>query len=154
MHKKSQIPFLKTIVILLILSTVLISFIILLSQSRNINVDTKKLNAQISLKSIIRNDCFSDEYGKIDIELFTEENLNKCIKNQENVGLKLRIKNLKDNKIEETIYLKKDFFNSNIPFCQATSSNIICSELKYPINLISKGIENENYELIVDIISK
>jgi len=136
--KFGQIPLLKTIIILLSSSLILIVYIIALNQMQTIHVEDKKIRTQI-IESKLINECFSNELGTIESDKFTESNLNSCFnENTNNIYVKIIL----EDKTDKILYIgNKEDFENKMQFCQNQKSNILCTKLKYPI--IYKENENE-----------
>ena len=147
-NKRSQIPMVMTIVILLTFTIILISTMLILLNMKNISIDDRKINSQIAIKKIINSNCFSNEYGTIEIDKYNENTLNNCFKGEDNILLIMGL----ENKNELFLNSKKEEISDKIKLCSSKSSQL-CSELKYPI-LIKSENTYESSLLRVIIIAK
>lgn len=156
-NKKAEFPLINTIVIILISSFILISFIIVIFQSKSMYIDEKKINTQLVINKFFSDGCFdNNEFGIFDFNLLTEENLNLCLKGIDNeILLRVTIEN--ESGILKELYLNenKEKFSNLANYC-SLNSNLLCSEIKYPSyfkNILSDN-NNQLKILKLQIISQ
>ena len=145
-NKKASIPIIKTIVILLISTLILLSFILILLKTSGVKIDDKKLQADIIANKLFNSNCFGKEYGIIEKNLFTQENLDNCYKNlPENMAFCVDINEpgLNPSCVNEEI------FNAKKSYC--LNSNMYCTEITYPITL-KTGNNQESRKLKIQVI--
>lgn len=146
-RKKSQIPLIKTILIILITAIILITFIITLSSMNNISIDNKKINTQITINKILNSKCFSDKFATIDSKLFSQSNFNQCFTGiNDEILVRIKIEN------GESFYLneKETLFKQKVNFC-STNTNLLCTQMVYPI-IYKRNNEKEIKKLIIQTI--
>ena len=146
-NSSAQIPVQKTILIILVSSFILISFLIILVPYSNIYIDDKKINTQISIEKILN--CFSDDVGIIDTDKYSSEELNSCLKNQDNILVKVKLQERNE------IYLNEDkinFENKKEIACNV-NSNVLCTEMAYPV-VVRSNDASEIKILEVKILSE
>lgn len=144
-NKKAQIPVIKVLLILLLSSMFLISWILILNHDTTI--DQKKIHTQLLTKKILNGNCFSKKYATINLEEFTDENLKTCLGPTKNTQIHLIIKDTK-----ELYYNTKENFETQTNKC-FKNSNILCTENKYPITLKTKT-KTQIKELTIQTITK
>jgi len=131
-NKGSAIPTIKTILIILITSTILIMVIINLNTMSKIDLNDKKIRTQIALDKIVSSKCFSKKFATISKDNYKQNVLDDCFKklnnNNNEILLRIKLEGLK------SIYLngKENKFKQKAEFC-GINSNLLCSEIKYPI---------------------
>jgi len=157
-NKKGNIPVFKIILILLITSSIFISFIFFFFNAKNIDQDYREINSKIVIKKIFNQKCFSKKYGTIDEEKFTENNLKNCFKNfKEDVIFNIGIRNLESKKIEKKfIYFKeKNEFLKKSKRCQLfkLKNNLYCGTYKFPIIFNEKNLKSSTKLIEINIIS-
>ena len=142
-NKYAQIPLLKTIIILLTSTLIIIVYLIALHQMQTLYIDDKKTRTQIVESKILTN-CFSKEFALIEKDKFKQETINDCFAdNSNNLYVEIKIDNTK-------LYLgQKEDFETKAQFCQNIKSNLLCTKLKYPI--ILKTNENEYQQKILTL---
>jgi len=146
-NKKAEIPVFQIITILLMSSIIFISFALILLKVTHIDIEDKKLQTQIIQTKIFNSDCFSDEYGIIDEKKFDQRNLNKCFENLEPVSAFL----VNINK-ENTLYVNKQAYQQKKELC-AIDSNILCTNMKYPITFKTSNNQLELRFMQIQIIT-
>ena len=138
LNKKAQLPIQKTLLILIFTTIILISFLIILIPSKNVEIDDKKIKTQIINKKLLS--CFSEEFNIIEIDKYKQENLDYCLKNLDNVLVKI---NLNEGTYTYLNNAKEDFENKAQIGCKVDKSNLLCTKNQFPT--IVKF--NENYEI-------
>lgn len=150
-NKRAEVPWIKLIVILLITSTILITFIIALSQLNHVEINDKKLRTQIIINNLLDSKCFSNKFATIEKNKFTQDNLNLCLSGLEEETLVRVILG------SQEFYLNEDDKNTmknNFDFKKSLcglNSNILCSKVKYPI-IIEDNNKYETEVLTIQII--
>lgn len=145
-NKSAAIPVLKTIVILTISVLIFLSFILILLKTTDITIGDKELQADIVTTKFFNSNCFGKDYGIIEKDLFTSENIEKCFINlPKNIGFCVSINAQGLN----AHCVNKDFFEARKNYC-SVSSNIYCNEILYPIILqTDNGLEQKILKLQV-----
>ena len=147
--KKAQFPVIKTILIIIITIFILITYIIDLS-SNKIILNEQKLNTQLTIKKIFNSNCFSNKYATIELDKFNQEKLDNCFKGNQKILAKLII----ENKNTNPLYIgEKEKFQFKAQLCNS-KSNLLCSKLIYPINIITSKNKQKRTNLILYIISQ
>ncbi|MFW5704967.1 MAG: hypothetical protein ACOCXG_03915 [Nanoarchaeota archaeon] len=145
--KKAEVPVIKFIIILLILSVMLIWYIFILFQANNISIEQKEIRIQEVQKIIFDKKCFSNEYGVINSIQFTQENLNKCMQNLENVFFELSIKEKK------LSYGLEEEFQRRSRLCTLKTESQRCANLKLPVTYTDQLGNSESTIFSIDIIA-
>jgi len=148
-NKKGELPALKTILILLVAITILISYLLILISSKNFEIDDKKIKTQLILKKIISNNCFGKDYATFQEDMFNQNNLDKCLGTNKNIYVKVYIKG------KEKLYLnneKNEFLKRKKTCSFLKKSNLLCSDIRYPITYISSNGKTEMKILIVQLL--
>lgn len=147
LNKKANFPLLKTFFILLTSTIILIVYLIILNQMQEIHVDDKKTRTQI-IESKILNDCFSNEFGTIEKNKLSQETLNNCIKENNNVFANVRFEG-------KSLYIgNSEEFEIKQQFCSNPKSNVLCTKLKYPIVYKESDTEFKQSVLTLLIIAQ
>lgn len=155
-NKKSEIPWIKLIVILLITGIILITFIITLSELNNFQIEDKKLRTKIVINNILDSKCFSEKFATIEKDKFIVENLNLCLKGlDKNTLVRVILKN-KDLYYDLNYDLNQDRskeeFEYKKNFCGLTKSNILCTKIKFPVIFIENNVYKNEF-LTLQIIA-
>lgn len=143
--KGQQFPTIKVILILVVSTIILISWVLVLLKVDSIIIDEREINTQIVLNTITNSNCFKDSKGIYNFEKFESENINQCLNGlDKNTYVKII---LREKKI---IALNKEKeFDSKVILC-GKSSTILCTEMIYPIIL---DATNDVEPLIIQIIT-
>lgn len=142
-NKKANFPLLKTLFILLTTTIIIIVYIIILHQMQTVSIDDKKTRTQI-IETKILSDCFSDEFGTFEKEKITQNTLNNCIKENNNIFANIRFQ-------KESLYIgKEEDFKLKEQFCQNSKSNVLCTKLKYPI--VYKETDGEYKQSVLTLL--
>lgn len=145
-NKKGAIPTLKTIIILLITSVIFISFVLILMKTTGLTIEDKKIQTQIIQNKIFNSDCFSTEYGIIDENKFNQNKFDECFKNfPSNMAFTIQIEK------KTPIYVNEQIYNNLKDYC-SINSNILCTNMKYPITLKTNSGELKSETLIIQTI--
>jgi len=146
--KKTQFPVIKTTLILFISISILLTFMIDLS-SNTFELNDQKLNTQIIIKKIFTQNCFSNQYNKIELDKFNQEQISSCFKtNNKKILGKLQF----ENKNINPIYIgNKEEFQFKSQLCNSKSS-ILCTKLIFP-TIIEENNEIKTAKLITYIIT-
>ena len=139
-NKKANFMTIKAIIILLISTAILGSLAYNLPKLTNIEIQDKRLQTQVIQTKIFNSNCFSTEYGIIEEEMFTKENLEKCFNNAPaNLAFFIEI-----NK-KSSLYIHEKSYQSKANFCglNEEDTNILCSNMKYPITFRTKNKDLE-----------
>lgn len=151
-NNKAEIPWIKLIVILLIVSIILITFIINLATLNNFKIDDRKLESQVIINSLINSNCFSDTFGVIDKSKFNQNNLDLCLSDlDDSVLVKVILGSTELYYDEDSQGTIKNKFNTKRNLCELKKSNILCSQMKYPIKTVLNNEYNDNFLLIMTI---
>lgn len=157
-NKKASFPTIEVIAILFTTSVLLILFAIILLQSSNLVIEDQKTKTQIAVNNIFYSNCFSEQFGTIDEDKFTQENLDKCFQNaditDENLLLSIFLTNIEYSKnFGQFVALgKNNEFNEKKELCNL-NSNILCSEIRYPIIYNENSGKSSTQILILRIIT-
>lgn len=139
--KKAEFPMTKTILIILITITILITYMILLSNNR-ISIDEKKINTQILANQILNQNCFSNKFDTIQEDKFTQNNANSCFNKNNKILAKII---LDTNNNKKSIYIgDENEFNIQSQFCN-NKNNKLCTKLIYPITLKTKSKSTNSF---------
>ncbi|MCA9459806.1 MAG: hypothetical protein KC550_04630 [Nanoarchaeota archaeon] len=139
----------KTIVIILTASIILISFLVILIPAKTFTIDEKKIKTQFAIKKIVNSNCFSDEFATIEESKFTQENLDSCLAGDEELLLKIYISN------DKKMFLnnKESEFDQKKKTCSFSSnSNTLCSDMRYPINYIDSNQKSQIKILVIQTL--
>lgn len=131
--QSNQIPVLKVIFIILLVTGSFISAILILYPLSSYTIDERKINTQLVISRSLESNCFSDKYSKLNLNLFTQEKIDECFQGiTENTLLRIGID-------DKYYYVndKKDEFNTKANLC-SYSSTILCTQMNYPIILIDE----------------
>jgi len=146
-NKKAEVPIIKFIIILLILSVMLIWYIFILFQANNLSIEQKNLKIQEVQKMIFDKKCFSNEYGIINSKQVTQENLNKCMQEIENVFFQIKIKG------KELFYGPEEEFERRTKLCNIKTKSQKCANLRFPVTYIDETGKSQDTLFSLDIIS-
>lgn len=147
--KKAEIPAIKTIIILLVTTLIFLTFTIILFKTSNHTIDDKKLETQIIVNKLFNSNCFSDEYGIINEDEFTSENLQECFKNLPS-DLAFQVKLEGSN--SKAIAINPTIFENKIKLC-SLQSNLLCTDMSYPVTVKTTGGGLKQSNLRIQIIA-
>ena len=146
-NRKGEISPMEYIFIIIISGVFLSVWIFILLKSQTVFVDERKINTQLLIKQALDGKCFSDEYGLIIENEFTNENIEECFKNlPDSLVFKINID-------FKTFIFPDDesSFNSLANKCLLTNSNL-CTHMKYPVRYLD--VSGERMEILtLQIIS-
>lgn len=147
--QSNQIPVLKVLVIIIILSISIIGAFLILYPINSYVIDEKKINTQIIINQALSANCFSDSYGTIDETKFTTDIINDCFKGiNENTLVRISL----NDKFSYYVNDKEDLFISKANLCSHTST-ILCTEMHFPISILNSQNPQPQNTLKLQIIT-
>ena len=143
--RKSQLPLIKTILVLLITIFILVTYMFILNSDK-VNIEDRKLNAQLIISELFNKNCFSNEFGVFDLDKFNQDTINSCLVYSDDILVALKFDE------SSLLYLgDKNEFNLKSQLC-SNEGNVNCYKMIYPVVLKDKSFY-KNSNLIVYIIS-
>ncbi len=144
-NKKAMTPVMKTLAIIITTGTIIVFFLVVFSQA-GVSIDDKKLKTQLVLNKLLHSDCIFDPDGFITMDSFTQTRLDKCFENSDtDLNFLVYITDPNYVEIPMSLYLqnREAEFSQKRNLCNL-NSNLLCTELRYPVIVKYK----ENNEIL------
>ncbi len=153
--KKAEVNPVEMIAVILVASLVVIMYVLILFQANDLQIDEKKIKAQLVVSRILNSNCFSSDFATIKESEFTQENLNECLKGNEGIWMRMYLSDIEFKTNGNALYLNnnKDDFLLKTNLCSTNTRSILCNDLKYPVVYLNEQNKPETRILSMQIIS-